>query len=126
MPALPWTTISTPDPSRTYTAFATKLPLTAHRHVPGFLGDTLRIRRQLRQTPGLVGYSLLAEIRRKTFWTVSVWDDEASLRAFAGADPHRSIMRRAPARMGESAFRPFEVVGADVPMPWQDVKTRLS
>ena len=27
MPALPWTIIRTPDPARTYTAFATTLPL---------------------------------------------------------------------------------------------------
>ena len=38
---------------------------------------------------------------RKTFWTVSVWEDEASLRTFAAAEPHRSVMRRVPARMGD-------------------------
>ena len=97
MPALPWTTIRTPDPARTYLAYATKLPLTKHRYVPGFLRDTLRIRRQLRSAPGLVGYALLADLRHATFWTVSVWEDEASLRAFAGAEPHRSITRRLPA-----------------------------
>jgi heme-degrading monooxygenase HmoA len=126
MPALPWTTTGTPDPSRTYTAIATKLPLTAHRHVPGFLRDTLRIRRQLQHAPGLIGYSMLAELGRKTFWTVSVWEDDTSLRAFAGADPHRAITRRVPARMGESEFRPFEIVGADVPLRWPDVTARLS
>jgi hypothetical protein len=35
-------------------------------------------------------------------------------------------MGRVPARMGESEFRPFEVVGADVPVRWPDVKARLS
>ena len=94
-----------PDPDRTYAAFATKLPLTAHRYIPGFLRDTLRIRRPAAATPGLIGYGLLAELLAKTFWTVSVWEDEASLRAFAGSEPHRSIMRRVPARMGDSAFR---------------------
>jgi len=93
--------------------------------VPGFLRDTLRLRRQLATSPGLVGYGLLAELVRKTFWTVSVWEDDASLRAFAGAEPHRSIMRRAPARMGASAFHPFEVTAADLPLGWDDVKHRV-
>lgn len=126
MPALPWTTIRPPDPDRTYTAFATRLPLTAHRYVPGFLRDTMRIRRQLATSPGLVGYGLLAELRAKTFWTVSVWEDDASLRAFAAGEPHRAIMRRVPRRMGASAFHPFEITAADLPLGWADVKERLS
>jgi heme-degrading monooxygenase HmoA len=126
MPALPWTTVRTPDPTTTYVAFATRLPLSRHRYIPGFLRDTVRIRRQLRGAPGLLGYGLLAELGRATFWTVSVWEDEAALRAFAAAEPHRSVMRRVPARMGASAFRPFDVRGADVPIAWRDVKTRLA
>ncbi len=126
MPALPWTTIRTPDPDRTYAAFATKLPLTAHRHVPGFLRDTLRIRAQLKSAPGLVGYGLLAELGRRTFWTVSVWEDEASLRTFAAAEPHRSITRRVPGRMGQSVFHAFEVRGAELPLRWPDVQARLT
>ena len=125
MPALPWTTLRPPDPDRTYVAFATKLPLTAHRYVPGFLRDTLRIRRQLRGAPGLVGYALRADLVAKTFWTVSVWEDEDFLRTFAASEPHRTVMRRVPARMATSALRPFDVAGADVPLRWPDVQARL-
>ena len=126
MPALPWTSIAEPEPDHTYVGLATKLPLTAHRHVPGFLRDTLRIRRQLAVSPGLVGYSLLAELGAKTFWTVSVWEDEAALRSFAAAEPHRSVMRRVPARMGDSAFRTFAVSGRELPLTWPTSKDRLT
>ena len=126
MPALPWTSITEPDPDHKYVGFATRLPLTAHRYVPGFLRDTMRIRRQLAASPGLVGYALLAELRAKTFWTVSVWEDEPSLRAFAAAEPHREVTRRVPARMGQSVFRTFAVKGADVPLAWDDVRRRLA
>jgi len=125
MPALPWTTIRTPEPTRTYTAFATTLPLARHRDVPGFLRDTRRIRGQLRTAPGLVGYSLVAELRHRMFRTISVWEDEVSLRAFAGAEPHRTIMRRLSGRMGTTAFHRFDVVGADVPLTWRDVTSRV-
>jgi heme-degrading monooxygenase HmoA len=129
MPALPWTTIRPADAveaDRTYVGFVSKLPLTAHRHVPGFLRDAGRVRRQLAAAPGLVGYSLLAELVAKTFWTVSVWDDEAALRAFAVADPHRAITRRVPARMAASGFHTFEVRGAELPLRWPASKDRLS
>ena len=86
----------------------------------------MRIRRQLAASPGLVGYSLLAELGAKTFWTVSMWEDEASLRAFAAAEPHRSVMRRVPARMGESAFRTFAVTGRELPLTWPASKDRVS
>jgi heme-degrading monooxygenase HmoA len=125
VPALPWTTTSTPDPTHTYTAFATTLPLTGHRHVPGFLRDTWRLRRQLRTAPGLIGYGLVADLRRATFRTISVWEDDASLRAFAGAEPHRSIMRRIPQRMGTVELRRFEVAGSDVPLTWRGVEDRV-
>jgi hypothetical protein len=126
VPALPWTSIIEPEPDRTYVGFATRLPLTAHRYVPGFVRDTTRIRRQLAASPGLVGYALLAELRAKTFWTVSVWDDEASLRTFASSEPHCSVMRRVPARMADSAFRTFAVTGHELPLAWPASKQRLA
>jgi heme-degrading monooxygenase HmoA len=86
----------------------------------------MRVRRQLARSPGLVGYGLLAQLRAKTFWTVSVWEDDASLRAFAAGEPHRSIMRRVPGRMGASTFHPFEVTGAELPLAWPDVVARCS
>lgn len=52
-----------------------QLSLKRFLSVPGFLRDTLAIRRRLRTSPGLVGYALLAELTRKTFWTFSVWED---------------------------------------------------
>ena len=126
MPALPWTTISTPDPGPHLRRVRHELPLTRHRHIPGFLRDTRRVRRQLADAPGLVGYSLLAGLRAKTFWTVSVWEDEAALRAFAAAEPHRDITRRMPGRMGASGFETFTVAGADVPLRWADVRRRFA
>ncbi len=92
MPALPWVTQQEIDPERQYTAMASRLPLKSYASIPGFMRDTLRIRRQLAQSPGLVGYTLNAQLLAKTFWTFSVWEGEEALRAFAGKDPHRSII----------------------------------
>ena len=118
MPALPWTHRHVIDPDHVYIVMASKLPLKAHRFIPGFLADTLRIRRQLAHTEGLVAYALNAQLTRKTFWTYSVWIDQGSLDAFAGTDPHRQIIQRLRSRMGESRFEFMRLRGAEIPSDW--------
>jgi heme-degrading monooxygenase HmoA len=122
MPALPWAQRQAIDPGRQYVAMASRLPLKRHRSIPGFLRDTLAIRRQLARADGLVGYALDAELAGKTFWTFSVWQDQASLDAFAAADPHRSIVRRLRPVMGQTRFEFFQVPGSDLPMTWDQMK----
>ena len=87
MPALPWSHRQVIDPDHVYVVMASRLPLKAHRFIPGFLVDTLRIRRQLARTEGLVAYALNAQLARKTFWTYSVWIDQGSLDTFPAPIP---------------------------------------
>jgi heme-degrading monooxygenase HmoA len=122
MPALPWTKRQAVDPGRTYLAMASRLPLRRRRSIPGFLRDAVAIRRQLARAHGLVGYALDAELSRKTFWTFSVWDDQASLDAFAASDPHRAITRRLQPLMAQTRFEFFPVLGSDLPMTWDQMK----
>src|SRR3984893_7536817 len=89
MPALPWTRRHAVDPGRTYLAMASRLPLRRRRSIPGFVRDAVAIRRQLARADGLVGYALDAELGRKTFWTFSVWEDQAARDALAASHPHR-------------------------------------
>jgi len=121
MAAFPWVERLTIDPDRDYVAMASRLPLKLHRSIPGFLRDTLEIRRQLAETPGLVGYALNAQLARKTFWTFSVWNDRASLDAFAVSDPHRRIIQRLQPRMDHTRFAFFEIPGSDLPMTWDQM-----
>ncbi len=121
MPALPWLQRQQIEPDREYVAMASRLPLRSYRFIPGFLRDTLRIRRQLADTPGLVGYALNAGLARKTFWTFSVWDDQASLDRFAASDPHRRIIGRLRPRMGPTRFEFFPISGSDLPMTWEQM-----
>lgn len=126
MTALPWVEQQPIDPQREYVAMASRLPLAAYRSIPGFLRDTLRIRRQLSNTPGLIGYGLDAHLTRKTFWTFSVWADRASLAEFARSDPHKVITRRLQPRMGDSLFEYFPITGGDLPLPWEQIRARLT
>jgi heme-degrading monooxygenase HmoA len=122
MPALPWVRRQPIEPGRTYLAMASRLPLQRHRSIPGFLRDAMAIRRQLAAADGLAGYALDADIGGKTFWTFSVWQDQASLDAFAASDPHRAITRRLQPLMGSTRFEFFPVSAADLPMTWDQMK----
>ena len=87
MPALPWVGREPLDADGTYVVMSSKLPLQRHRSMVGFLRDTWSVRRQLAGADGLVGYALNADLVRRTFWTFSVWSDQASLDAFAASEP---------------------------------------
>jgi hypothetical protein len=125
VPALPWKSVSTVDPATECTVMASRLPLRSHRHIPGFLRATLRIRRQLARSPGLVGYALDARLLGKTFWTVSAWTGPAELARFAGADPHRSATRAIAPKMRPSTFVTWTCRGSELPVPWPEARRRV-
>jgi quinol monooxygenase YgiN len=122
MPTLPWAPRRAVEPGRTYVGMASRLPLKRRRSIPGFLRDALAIRRQLARADGMVGYALDAELARKTFWTFSVWEDQASLDAFASSDPHQAIIRRLRPLMGPTRFEFFQIPGSDLPLTWDQMK----
>jgi heme-degrading monooxygenase HmoA len=125
MRPLPWKQIRPPEPDNEYFVMATHLPLTGYRHIPKFLVHTNRIRRQLATSDGLIGYSLDAKLLKKQFRTVSAWESREAAQGFARAEPHATIMRTAPQRMGGSRFRTWTVPGRDLPVPWRDAAAHL-
>ena len=126
MPALPWKSLGRVDPAREYLVLLTSLPIKRGWRVPWFMLHTYRIAAQLRQTRGIIGYSLLARPLRKHFWTLSVWEDESALRAFVEAGAHRVTMRAMTPHMGETHFVRRKIRGADVPPSWNDALDRWS
>lgn len=125
MAALPWTSRSTPDLALECTVMASKLPLRSHRSIPRFLSHTLRIRRQLAQMPGLVGYSLDAQPLAKTFWTVSVWTSNVELSRFDRSDPHRSTKSTIRPAMLPTTFVFWTCRADELPIGWDEVRRRI-
>jgi hypothetical protein len=125
MPALPWTSRSTPDPEASYVVMGSRLPLRGYRFIPRFLAHSMKIRRQLATAEGLIGYALNARLAHKEFWTVSVWQARDDLDRFAAANPHATIIRTKPERMAQSKFVFWTCQGRDVPIPWAGVSERL-
>jgi hypothetical protein len=125
MPKLPWTNVNPVDATTECTIMGSRLPLRDYRHVPSFLRWTLRIRRQLAASEGLVGYALDAQLTAKTFWTVSAWTSRADLQRFNRADPHRVATDTIHPWMLPSTFVFWTTTAGALPIEWDDVHRRI-
>ena len=71
----------------------TRLRVRSFRYIAGFIFYTLLSALQAKRASGNLGIGLLRDAN-STFWTRTAWLDEASMRAFMMATPHRRAMSR--------------------------------
>jgi heme-degrading monooxygenase HmoA len=69
----------------------TRLRIRAIRFVPLFALHTWRSMRQIKRAPGFQTGAILAD-RSFTFWTMTAWDSEESMREFMLSGPHKAAM----------------------------------
>lgn len=126
MPALPWTTGPyTPGDTQLHVLTST-LPLNRYRDVPRFLRWTMRIRKQLATADGCAGYSLDAHLLRKTFYTLSAWQDRDAMIGFVRSGRHAAMLADMAGRLGTSTFVESTAGAADLPLDWPAAKQRLA
>ena len=101
------------------------LPLLRYQSLPRFARWLLAIQRQLRETDGIVGYSLLAHPLQLDFWTLSAWLDKAALNNFFRSTPHAAAMKALHAHMGKTLFIEWTLKGTALPPNWGDALTRF-
>jgi len=121
----PWKQQKSPDPNRTYLVLASSIPARRVGAAGKMFRGSRKVRKQLAATPGLVGFSLLARPLKKQYATLSVWEDQAALDAFAARTPHVELMRSLRPEMRETRFLTWETSGADRPR-WKDALARLA
>lgn len=124
MVTLPWRSVNRAEPKEHCLIVLSYLPLGRWRHIAGFLLRTARIAAQLRQSPGMLGFSLRAELAKKRFWTLSAWRDEASLLDFVHAGPHARAMVELAPQMGATRFLRWALEGSQLPPGWEDALRR--
>jgi len=124
MPTQPWKSFKPAEPEQRYVCLLSYLPLAKGRHVPRLLLYAMRIMAQLRRSRGLLGYSLRAQLMANEFWTLSAWEDEASLRDFVRAQPHGRAMTAMVPYMGKTRFTRWTITGSEVPPSWEDALRR--
>ncbi|MCP2337633.1 hypothetical protein [Actinomadura rupiterrae] len=92
--------------------------------LPGIARAGLRLRRGWPELDGAVGLWLWTAPLRRTVGSVSVWTDEASLRAFVGWRPHVEIMRHYR-RRGRIRTESWTVESLDLPQIWRTARRQL-
>lgn len=101
----------------------TRLRIRSIRFLAGFALDAVRTRGQARRAPGFRGGSLLLD-RRWTFWTLTAWDSEASMRAYMTAGSHRTAMPRLMAWCDEASVVHWTQSGDALPS-WTEADRRM-
>ncbi len=123
---IPWKSLAPVDQGREYLALLSYLPLQKYRKLPAFARFTFQITRQLRETPGAIGYSMRAKLLSREFWTLSVWEDTRSLMNFVAKVPHGEVMKALSSHMGPTKFTQWKILGSAIPPNWDEATRRMS
>ena len=120
-PPPPWKQIGDVDPEREYLGFTSRFFLKSLRTVPAFIAQSRRISKQANTAPGVVGWSLAADLLKLEFHTLSAWEDESSLRDFVAAAPHHDAFAKFATSMRRpTIFVHFPIIGRELPLKWKD------
>ncbi|WP_105968931.1 DUF3291 domain-containing protein [Streptomyces geranii] len=126
MPTLPWTKVNKPAPDATAYVMASRLEVRSLSDVPRFFLRSLAAWKQVKSAPGAYGASLIAQPLKRTFWTLSAWEDKQALYTYARTEPHKSVMAGLRSTMDRSVFTFWETPSAGLPIDWSDARERLA
>ena len=101
----------------------TRLRVRSWFYLPAFVIRSLRIARQAKRAPGNLAVRLLND-RRKTFWTTTCWESEATIRGFMLAPPHGPAMRKLLEWCDEAALVHWLQPGPELPA-WTEAHERM-
>src|SRR5438552_18315622 len=100
-----WRSVATPDRGGEYLALLSYLPLKGFRKMVTLQRQSGKIRAQLAETPGLIGFSLCAKLLSRYSLTLSIWEDERPLMSFVGNVPHKARLARLRSYWGVTPIR---------------------
>ena len=94
----------------------TRLRLRSFRYLLPFAWQSHRISRQARRTPGLLTGQVYGDPMRLTFWTATVWENEAAMSGFRGSGAHQAAMPRL-GHWCEASVVHWNQPGSEIPEP---------
>jgi Domain of unknown function (DUF3291) len=102
----------------------TRLRLRSLRFLPQFVVLNERAVRQLRNAAGFGRGKLLMD-RGLSFWTMSLWEDEASMRAFRDRGAHRAVMPKLLGWCDEASVAHWSAETGELP-DWPEAHARMT
>lgn len=101
----------------------TRLRVRSIRFLPFFFLHAIRSQRQVRAAHGFLRGALLPD-RSWTFWTMTVWDGEESMRRFMTSGDHKTAMPRLLEWCDEASVVHWEQPEATLPT-WIEADRRM-
>ena len=102
----------------------TRLRLRSIRFLPSLWWEIRKLQRSLEDAPGFLMGKLLAD-RNRTFWTMTMWKDLDSMRAFRDSRAHAPVMRNAARWCDEASVVHWETQADELP-DWDEAHRRMS
>lgn len=122
----PWKSIRPMQPGHDYVVLASSIPPRSLASTRALFAGASAVRKQLADTDGVIGFSLLARPFRKQYATLSVWEDEAALEDFATSQPHAQLMADLSPAMAPTRFARWKMSSGEARPSWRDALQRLS
>src|SRR5262245_5579379 len=86
---------------------------------------SMRIMKQANAAPGIVGWSLGGDLFKLEFYTLSVWENDDSLRRFVREGDHRAAVEEFERDVRrKSILVYYKVLGQELPLTWKDAIAR--
>lgn len=101
----------------------TRLRIRSARFLPLFARHTFRSLQQVKHASGFRGGSLLAD-RSWTFWTLTTWDSQDSMRRYMIEGSHRAAMPYLLEWCDEASIVHWEQAQGDLPA-WSEADRRM-
>lgn len=101
----------------------TRLRLRSWRYLPAFVPKALRSGRQASAADGFLAGRVLAD-RGLAFWTLTLWRDDAAMRAYTSSGAHRATMPDLASWCDEAAVARWTSESDALP-PWPEVDAEL-
>jgi hypothetical protein len=101
----------------------TRLRIRSFRFVPLFALHTWRSMRQIKRAGGFQTGAILAD-RSWTFWTMTAWDSEESMRQFMVSGAHKKAMPHLVEWCDEAAVAHWTQPESEVPS-WTEAERRM-
>lgn len=101
----------------------TRLRLRSPLYLPAFLWNNLLTSWQVINTPGFLGGKLLGDAKR-TFWTMTAWEEQAAMKIYRNSDAHRSVMPSLKDWCDEASVVHWQQDNSNLPN-WIDAHRRM-
>jgi hypothetical protein len=106
-----------------YFVSITRLRIRSWRFLPPFMVQAIRTNMQAKRAAGNLSAAVLPDAKR-TYWTRTVWVDEAAMRKYMVAGAHGNAMRSLATWCDEASVVHWEQDDVQVPS-WQEAYDRM-